>query len=52
MERSYERNLRNRSRREFLKQVGGALGGLAISGGFGVSAGARSAVPSAYKFYH
>jgi hypothetical protein len=51
MEGSYESNVRDRSRREFLKQLGGPLGGPAISGGFGVSAGAQSAVPSAYKFY-
>jgi hypothetical protein len=41
----------DRSRREFLKQVGGALGGLAITGGLGANAGAQGAIPSGYKFY-
>jgi hypothetical protein len=41
----------DRSRREFLKQVGGALGGLAIAGGLGANAGAQGAIPSGYKFY-
>ena len=45
------KDISDRSRREFLKQVGGALGGLAIAGGFGTDAGAQSAMPSAYKFY-
>ena len=39
------------TRREFLKQVGGALGGLAIAGGLGANAGAQGAIPSGYKFY-
>jgi hypothetical protein len=41
----------DRTRREFLKQVGGALGGLAIAGGLGANAGAQGAIPSGYKFY-
>jgi hypothetical protein len=45
------KNISDRSRREFLKQVGGALGGVAIAGGFGTNAGAQGAIPSAYKFY-
>ena len=45
------KDISDRSRREFLKQVGGALGGLAIAGGFGTDAGAQGALPSAYKFY-
>jgi hypothetical protein len=49
MDKSKE--ISDRSRREFLKQVGGALGGLAIAGGFGTNAGAQGAIPSAYKFY-
>jgi hypothetical protein len=49
MDKSKE--ISDRSRREFLKQVGGALGGLAVAGGFGTNAGAQGAIPSAYKFY-
>ena len=45
------KSISDRSRREFLKQVGGALGGVAIAGGFGTNAGAQGAIPSAYKFY-
>src|SRR5215831_9449046 len=45
------KNISDRSRREFLKRVGGALGGLTIAGGLGTNAGAQGAIPSAYKFY-